>query len=303
MVDNGCNSPSVSFIDYIEKQSDKSIIPSRSEIDVLTNFAYTFSDITPIPAIPKVASSLTLENADLFIQYIQDCIESIEVWNYKPIMGYLPIGAPPPILEKLINLYLDAGINAYYLDYNLSGLAGSSTNITVLKRVLASRGYSENHCFYVLNMKYGKEQKEKSVLPARDFLGLGLGLDSIGNSHRTRPLPYHVAKENTPVSKKIRVLNRSEYGYYRLDLPDLVSGMHYPIDSPISLDQIVSTTSQAGKERLVEQVNLHEQTAECFTLQQIISEEKSHTFDYFQSKSCLDKKDLKILTGGRGIHR
>ena len=294
-VDNGIDSPSITFIDYVGKQNGCPTIPHASEIEMLTNFAYTFSDITPIPAIPKIASSLTLENADLFIQYIQNCIESIEVWNYKPIMGYLPIGSLQPILERLINLYLDNGINTFYLDYNLGGLAGSKTNVTALKRVLSNRGYNENHCFYVLNMKYGKVQKENSVLPARDFLGLGLGLDNIGNSHRTRPVPPHVAKEMVPVSKKFRVLNRNEYGYYRVDIPNISNGIHYPPDSPISLNQIVSTASQEGKRRLVEQVNLHEQTAECLTLQQIISEEKGHTFHYFQSKSCLDAKDLKIL--------
>jgi hypothetical protein len=296
-VANGNGSPSISFIDYNGKQDEYPLIPTPSEIETLTNIAYTFSDITPIPAIPKIAAVLDLENADSFIQYIRDCIESIEVWNHKPIMGYLPIRGLQPVLEKLINLYLDHGINSYYLDYNLGNLAGSSTNITALKRELAKRGYSENHCFYVLNMKYGKEQKENPVLPARDFLGFGLGLDSIGNSHRVQPIPPDHVKM-IPFTKKIRVLNRDEYGYYRIDLANIANEIHYPTDSPVPLDNILSTTSHAGKERLVKQVNLHEQTAECITLQQVITEKIDHTYDYFQSKSCLNDKDLKILTKG-----
>ena len=177
-MDNGNGSPAVCFIDYNGKQDGQPLIPTPSEIETLTNIAYTFSSITPIPAIPKVAAAVKLDNEDLFIQYIQNCIDSIEVWNHKPIMGYLPIGMIQPVLEKLIDIYLDHGINAYYLDYNLSNLSGSSTNITALKKKLAKRGYSENHCFYVLNMKYGKVQKENPVLPARDFLGFGLELDS-----------------------------------------------------------------------------------------------------------------------------
>jgi len=300
---NGNGSPSVSFIDYNGKQDGQPLIPTPSEIETLTNIAYTFSDITPIPAIPKVAAALELDKAGLFIQYIQNCIESIEVWNHKPIMGYLPIGVIQPVLEKLINLYLDNGINAYYLDYNLGNLAGSSTNITALKRELAKRGYSENHCFYVLNMKYGKEQKENPVLPARDFLGFGLGLDSIGNSHRGQPLPPDYARKIIPSPKKIRVLNRNEYGYYRVDVANIANETHYPTDSPVPLNNILSTISHAGKERLVQQVNLHEQTAECITLQQVVSEKVDHTYDYFQSKSCLNDKDLKILTKGRKLHK
>lgn len=302
-MDNGNGSPAVCFIDYNGKQDGQPLIPTLSEIETLTNIAYTFSSITPIPAIPKVATAVKLDNEDLFIQYIQNCIDSIEVWNHKPIMGYLPIGMIQPVLEKLIDIYLDHGINAYYLDYNLSNLSGSSTNITALKKKLAKRGYSENHCFYVLNMKYGKVQKENPVLPARDFLGFGLELDIVGNSHRGQPLPSDYARKITPSPKKFRVLNRDEYGYYRVDLANIANETHYPTDSPIPLSSILSTRSQAEKERLVQQVNLHEQTAECVTLQQIVSEKVDHTYDYFQSKSCLSDKDLKILTKGREFHK
>lgn len=295
-VDNGNGSPSVSFLDYNGKLDGKPLVPTQSEIETLTNIAYTFSDITPIPAIPKVAAALTLDTADMFFKYVQNCIDSIEVWNHKPIMGYLPIGVIQPVLVKLLDLYLDHGINAYYLDYNLANLAGSSTNITALKRELAKRGYSENHCFYVLNMKYGKEQKENPVLPARDFLGFGFGLDCMGNSHRSPCFPPDFARKMVPSPKKIRVLNREEYGYYRVDVANLATEVHYPADSPIEINAVLSAPSQAGKERLVEQVNLHEQTAECITLQQVVSEKIDHTYDYFESKSCLQEKDLKILT-------
>ncbi|MDQ1251668.1 MAG: hypothetical protein QG646_776, partial [Euryarchaeota archaeon] len=51
--------------------------PTEKEVDILTNFAYSHSDITPIPSVPKVARNLNVENFDAFIEYLDSCFNSI----------------------------------------------------------------------------------------------------------------------------------------------------------------------------------------------------------------------------------
>lgn len=291
MYNNGANLPTISFIDY---KTTEPVFPTDDEINLLTNFAYTYSDITPIPAVPKCATNLSFETIDSFLDYLRRSIESIEVWNNKPIMGYLPfVGSL--FLEEIIELYIDNGINAFYLDFNRKGFS-DLTAITSIKKKLGQLGYAENHLIHFINMDYGKMNKEAQVLPARDFLGFAHGLDSMGDVHRTLGFAKKNIVKPTPATiEKFRVFNRDGYGYYRIDMGELEGMLVYPEEAMYSSKDILSERVMARKKNMLKLVNFQEQKKECDLLQVIANEDEKHSYDYFDSKKFIDKKDLKKI--------
>ncbi len=288
------DSPATVFIDYFVNDAEHPI-PTDTEIDVLTNFAYTYSDITPIPALPKFVPKLNKDNFDYFLTYLKKSIETIEEWNHKPIMGYIPF-VGTLFVDEIVDLYAGYGINAFYLDFNRKGF-GDLTVITAIKRKMKKLDLEENHLIHFVNMDYGKRNKNANVLPAKDFLGFGLGLDSMGDSHRQIAIPKKNGSnlEKDP-PKKYRVFDREDYGYYRIDVANLESKeTPYPADAIFSKDEILNEKIHKNKDRMMKLVNLQEQTKECHHLQYIASENTENTFEYFEEKHSLDVKDLKNL--------
>jgi len=290
LLNNGSNSPTITLLDFKERNTESPQIPTVKEIDTLTNFAYTFSDITPIPALPNYASKLTIDNQEEFLNYLTSAVTSIEEWNHKPIMGYIPLTVGP-ILNNIVDLYVEHGINAYYIDFNRKGPLSNPTALTTIKRRLGKHGLEENHFLHFVNMEYGKTNREAIYLPARDFLGFGSGLDSMGNSHR----PRGFVKSKIRVPKKIRVFDKEEYGYYRLEVATLHDTSHFPESALFSRDEILAEPVKITKEKKMELVNLQEQTAECQHLQLVAAEEVKNSFGYFKTKACLEEKDLKQI--------
>ncbi|MDO9522841.1 MAG: hypothetical protein Q7J08_03910 [Methanocorpusculum sp.] len=295
LFNNGSNSPTITLLDFKERNTENPLIPTAKEIDTLTNFAYTFSDITPIPALPNYASKLTIDNQEEFLNYLTSAVTSIEEWNHKPIMGYIPLTVGP-ILNNIVDLYVEHGINAYYIDFNRKGPLSNPTALTTIKRRLGKHGLEENHFLHFVNMDYGKTNREAIYLPARDFLGFGSGLDSMGNAHRPRVF-VRPTNGTTPiiVPKKFRVFDKEEYGYYRLEVESLHDTSHFPESALFSRDEILAEPVKITKEKKMGLVNLQEQTAECQHLQLVAAEEVKNSFGYFKSKPCLEEKDLKQI--------
>lgn len=290
---NSSSRPSASFIDF---KTDVPQLPTESEIAILTNYAYTYSDITPIPSVSRFGSSnnINSENFDELCCYIKSAISSIEEWNHKPIMGYIPL-LGPLYLTKLVDLYVDAGINAFYLDFNTKGFT-DLTAITAIKKRLGKAGLSENHFIHIINMSYDKANKDAAVLPARDFLEFGMGLDSLGNTHRGRAIKKEEGIPPVPgIERKVRVFDREGYGYHRIDSVSLSDGdTPYPRSAFYTRDEILSAPSVAKKLRMMNLVNYQEQVTECSHLQTLVSEGEK-TLDYFNGKSCLDNRAKERL--------
>ncbi len=288
------DSPSISFIDYKVVDGGR-LLPTDEEIDVLTNFAYTYSDITPIPAVPRFVQTMNKDNFDDFIIYLKKSIDTIEEWNHKPIMGYIPF-VGMMFIDDIVDLYAGYGINAFYLDFNRKGL-GDLTTITAIKRNMKRLDIEENHFIHFVNMDYGKVNKIANILPAKDFLGFGLGLDSMGDSHRPKAIPPKNGSSPEKVPpKKYRLFDREDYSYYRIDVANLENKeTPYPVDAMFSRDEILNEKTKSNKERMIKLVNLPEQTKECNQLQLIASENTKNTFGYFEAKHSLNIKDLKGL--------
>jgi len=272
--------------------------PTMDEIDILTNTAYSFSDITPIPSVPKMARMLKSENLDAFLAYLETFYTAIMVRNKKPIMGYIPVTVPL-FTRKIINFYLDHGINAYYIDFDGTLISTHATALNALKVEIKKRGYEENNFLHFVNVSFGKSINDQEVLSARDLLGFGHGLDSLGGIHmgpKRDPKFYEWLKAHKDLKKNTnRLLNRENYGYYKVDnLGERIMGM-IPKDAPIQQSDIISAP-ESRQTRAVKIVNLYQQCVESAVLMTMVNENPDKTMEYFGSKSNVLETDLRRLS-------
>ena len=272
--------------------------PTTDEIDILINTAYSFSDITPIPSIPKIARALDVENFDEFIAYLNACYTAITVRNKKPIIGYIP-ATVSLFTKKIIDFYVDHGINAYYIDFDGTLITTHATALNALKVQLKKRGYEENNFLHYVNVSYGKSINDQEVLSARDLLGFGHGLDSLGGVHmgpKRNPEYYEWLKAHKDLKRNTnRLLNRQDYGYYRVDrLGDQITRM-IPKEAPVQQSDIISAP-ESRQTRAVKIVNLHQQCVESTVLRAMVNENPENTLGYFRSKQNVLENDVKLLS-------
>ncbi|MEN6610739.1 MAG: hypothetical protein ABFC24_07845 [Methanoregulaceae archaeon] len=272
--------------------------PTTDEIEILSNTAYSFSDITPIPSIPKVARALESENLDAFLAYLKACYDAIMVRNKKPIMGYIPVTVPL-FTRKIIDFYLDNGINAFYIDFDGTLISTHATALNALKVQIKKRGYEENNFLHYVNVSFGKSINDQEVLSARDLLGFGHGLDSLGGIHmgpKRNPEFYEWLKKHKDIIRNTnRILNREDYGYYRVDRLGTRISEIIPKDAPIQQSDIISAP-ESRQTRAVKIVNLHQQCIESMVLRTMVNENPEQTLGYFKSKQNVLENDVKLLS-------
>jgi hypothetical protein len=291
------NKPTMCLLQYKNNELAPRI-PTGEEIEILANTAYAFSDITPIPSIPKVARALTVDNFDEFLAYLHACYTAIMVRNKKPILGYIP-ATGALFTRKIVDFYIDHGINAFYIDFDGTMISTHASPLNALKVQLKKRGYEENNFLHYVNVSYGKSINDQEVLSARDLLGFGQGLDSLGGVH-TGPKRnlgfYEWLKAHKDVLRNTnRLLNREDYGYYRVDtLGAGIVGM-IPKDAPVLQSDVISP-SENRQARAVKIVNLHQQCIESTVLRTMVNETPDKTLGYFGSKSNVLPVDLKLLS-------
>jgi hypothetical protein len=272
-------------------------IPTEEEIKALINAAYAFSDVVVIPSVPKFSRTIDIDTIEIFLKYVANCLERIEIINKKKIMGYIPMTAPA-FLEIVIDFYLDNGVNAYCIDFDGTTLSTNLSQIEAIKRTLAERGYEENSFLHYINIAYGKAINDIGVLSARDLLVFGHGLDSLGGVH-TGPKRgkqfFEWLKEHKDVLKNTtRVLSKEDYGYYRYKEKADLSRV-YPEDAMISLEDVIQREAFSTKRRLLNIVNLQQQALESNNLREIVKETPEKTIEYFDSKRCVSKDDIKQM--------
>jgi hypothetical protein len=291
------NKPTMCLLQFKNDEGMAPRFPTQDEIEILANTAYAFSDITPIPSIPKVARALTSENLDEFLSYLDACYQAIMVRNKKPILGYIP-ATVALFTRKIVDFYVDHGINAYYIDFDGTMISTHATALNALKVQVKKRGYEENNFLHYVNVSYGKSINDQEVLSARDLLGFGQGLDSLGGVHmgpKRNPGFYEWLKTQKDLKRNTnRLLNLEDYGYYRVDTLGARIASMIPRDAPVQRSDIVAA-SESRQTRAVKIVNLHQQCVESTVLRTMVNENPDKTMKYFRSKANVLATDLKIL--------
>ena len=295
--------PRITIVEHRPKIEADAIapLPTDEQIDTMVSTAYSFSDITPIPSVPKFSRKIKNENVDDLLHYIKKCHDSIEIWNNKPIMGYVPMNLAKIHLIKVLDFYLNNGINTFYLDFDGTQITSHKSQVTDIKRYMKERGYEENCFFHILNAKYGNAINNGAIYSAKDLLGFGLGFDSLGGIHvslRRPPEVYEKLKQNKDVQRNVqRVLCIEDYGYYRKDLLSEKEFMNKCSDN-ISLPLLdIYQKDGSRSERLLHILNRCQQCNESENLRTLLKEGESskNTLKHYESKKQIEEKDFKML--------
>ena len=292
----GC--PTLCFLEYKNKD-ELPLYPNNEEITALTNTAYSFSDMTPIPSIPKIARNITIDNFDDFQNYLSNCYDEIMVRNKKKIMGYIPT-VPPFFVKDIVDFYLDRGINGYYIDFDGTMITSHLTMINALKRELKKRGYEEKSFIYYVNLSYGKAINDENVLSARDMLAFGHGLDGYGGIHvgpKRGKQFYDWLKTKKNISENSnRLFNKDNYGYYKLESPETNLEEIFPNNDSIYPIEILKNNNKSAIRRYSTIINLQQQIIESMNLKELINESPGNTINYFENKKMVSKSDIKLLS-------
>ena len=286
--------PTYCFFDFNEAR-----LPTDEETEFLTDLAYCNSDITTIPTISQFKDSKdsTIKYED-YKKYLESAIESIEQLNHKPIMGVIP-RLSRKNTGDLLGFYNNKGINTFALDLGGSNPISSRTTIfKVLKTLNKMKILDES---YIHGHNVGmRVNKITEVIPAKDVLGFGLGLNSLGEKRTEfKPNRAFISFIQTNPLNKFRLFNKTDYGYWKAISSEELEKV-YPTDSSIPVSVFKQTFSNPTQYNYIQKAFNFEQLAlEAHHIKEIISEDSEKTLEYITKKKNIAPDDVKIIETGQ----
>lgn len=282
----------VCFLKFSSKKPNS--FPLKEDVGTLTDIAHTYSDITPIPIIDaKIDDS----NFSRYLNYVKNCYNTIEELNTKPIMGMLP-RLTFAQYRKILDFYLDKQITAFCFDYD--GRIPSRLMLRQISRYLESKNIRDNVLIYGINARPGSGLKNSNVIPSKDFLVYGYGVDVLGESHARIKLPVAFYEElrrattQQQINKK-RIFIKSDYGYYKINTKDDISSL-YPKNTRIKLDDILDDP----RRKLQKLFNMEQQSIESGELRKRLgSLDRNETILSYIEKKANIKNETKYLKAER----
>lgn len=277
------------FIDYNEKR-----IPTDEEIEFMTELAYCSSDITVIPTVnyfndPK-QTEIEYEN---FKNYLSRSIEIIEQLNNKPIMGIIPKLAPKKVSD-LITFYQNVGINSYSLDLAGSNPISSAMRIFKVLKTLNKMKVLEECYLHGYNVGM-RVNKMTDVIPAKDILGFGTGLNSLGEKRTIfKPNRSFLEQIKTNPLNKFRLFNKENYGYWKSISVEELENV-YPEDCTL---QFTEFTNPSQMNHVQKVFNIEQLALESHILRDVITENPDDSLDYIKTKSYVVQDDINLLEKG-----
>lgn len=278
----------VCILKFAAKRSNP--FPLEKEIEVLTDVAHSFSDITPIPMVDaKIDSS----NFPKYLDYQQTCHDTIEELNSKPIMGMLP-NLPRALYLKLLEFYIERQVTTFCMDFG--GRTPNHLKIRPILRYLKTRGLLDKTLIYGINARPGKTIKNTNVIPSKDFISYGFGLDALGENHEGLKRPREFfdrmkkAIDQQQKNRK-RIFIKSDYGYYKTSTKDEISSM-YPSDTGVKLDDILHD-SQNRQQKLF---NMEQQSLEAGVIRDRLNslDGNETVLEYIEEKARI-KNEIRHL--------
>ncbi|MFH0970176.1 MAG: hypothetical protein V1776_01815 [Candidatus Diapherotrites archaeon] len=277
----------ICFIRYVGKENP---FPNQKQIDVLADVAHSFSDITPLPLLDVKISDTTF---DRYTDFVKRSYESIEKLNKKPIMGALP-HVSRELHRKLIDFYHKIGLTSFYIDFD--GQMPTELRTRPIRTQLNDLKILDKSLIYGINAKPGHTLKNQNIVPAKDFLSFGYGVDILGESHVRMKAPKIVfekmkqAIENQQVNKR-RIFFKSDYGYYKTNKKNDLAEI-FPNDTGIKLDDILNDNFKTAQKLF----NMEQQGIEAAKIKKRLNElDKNETIlDYLKGKKYI-QSELKLL--------
>jgi hypothetical protein len=274
--------------------------PDEKGINFLMNLAHEFSDATPLPLVPKLFKN---DERDFYVKlndykvFMKKCIDSINRFNNKPILGIIPEIIPSTYVADLVNFYYDNDITSFVYDFKGKVSAGMRTKIREMMIALKELDLLGNSFLYSINVNNGKMIKDASIVRARDILTFGFGFDALGDQHIRRVFPPDVAKmireRMINSSPLIRLFNNKDYGYYKTSDLSMLENIYPKDETSIPFDNFRVFNTKAKHSQTL--FNSERIGLEAMKYQRLIIEETDKTSDYFKTKKYVREKDIKDL--------
>ncbi|MFH1972666.1 MAG: hypothetical protein ABIJ18_04275 [archaeon] len=277
------NDSTFCFLDFAEN-----IFPTSEEIEFMIDIAYCNSDITTIPTISQI--KIKEENFSDFLNYLNNAIETIEQLNNKPIMGMIPSVAPKKV-EDLLNLYEEKGINSFLLDLDGKNPITARMRIFRILKILNKKKLLDSSYIHGHNVGM-RVAKIVDVIPAKDILGFGLGLNSLGEKRKIfHPNKAFLNYIKTNPENKFRLFNKEDYGYWK-GLASKELDKIWPEDSSF---ETISFKEAKTSGYLQKAFNVEQLALASHKLREIVNEEPNKTLDFIKNKKYVKKEDIKII--------
>ncbi|WP_295723222.1 hypothetical protein [uncultured Methanobrevibacter sp.] len=208
-------------------------LPKNNEIDFISNISYVYSDITPLPLVQGLfKSDEGMSDFNLFVEFMQKCIDSINRLNNKPILGVVPATMPSTLIGFLIDFYYDNDITSFAFDFQ--GRIHKTFKVKIREMITKTLelDISNESFIYSCNTQRGKVSKGSTIIKGNDIAVYNYGFDVMGDSHipsKMRPDIAKKLKERADNDLNIRLFNTEDYGHYKFSDIEEIKKM-YPYD-------------------------------------------------------------------------
>ena len=273
--------------------------PTLKEIEFLTDVAHSYSDLTPLP---MVETKIEESNFQRYLAFVKASLTAIEELNQKPVIGVLP-NLPRELYPKLLDFYASKDINALYFDFN--GQTPDHLKLRPILRQLKKTKTLDKSLIYGVNAKPGRVLKNSNVIPSKDFIAYGFGLDILGESHVKPRLPkMFFEKMKSAVASqqanKKRIFIKSDYGYYKTSEKSEVE-LVFPTDSKISLERILGDEQKTWQKLF----NMEQQAMEAAEIRKRLGQLGSSEtiLDYVREKTQIQKEIRHLQNGPKSISK
>jgi hypothetical protein len=266
---------------------DGSRFPSDDELRFLASRTFAYSDIIPFPIVRNLSKIVSPNTFNDYLNFLQRVYDEYAPLNNKPLLGIIPKSIADGFYKQIIKFYVDHNITSFAFDFEGAYPGNVYPQILVFFRELIDCGInqsSKESFIYALNPGQGRIAQERESVEARDIISIEYGFDVLG-----KPLQVGggAGKQTIDTTeRKMRVFDKTDYGYYRLTPKQLEK--KYPSDSSIPLNELLREENTIRRNNL-SIFNMEQKSLELKQIRKEIS--KNKLIEYLNKKHNVTPQD------------
>lgn len=268
--------------------------PPDKQLQYLIRIAHSYSDFVLPPLISRITDELDAgRSTDRYIEFVKHCLDVIEKFNKKPVMGVIPLKLPFIRIEDLVDVYASRGVRALCLDFAASKPETPRPSVEQVLFALADREVLDETYLHAINVSPGRPRSSTTVALCHNILSFGYGVDSYGDLHRTR---MKIEDEADIKPTPPRLFSRKDYGDYLAKNASIVSKLR-------TAKTKVPIERQWGDKEIAKLFNAEQQGQEASTLHGIVRENRG-IGAHLGGKKLVGQHDVRAMSSlARDVRR
>lgn len=268
--------------------------PPDKQLQYLIRIAHSYSDFVLPPLISRITDELDAgRSTDRYIEFVKHCLDVIEKFNKKPVMGVIPLKLPFIRIEDLVDVYASRGVRALCLDFAASKPETPRPSVEQVLFALADCEVLDETYLHAINVSPGRPRSNTTVALCHNILSFGYGVDSYGDLHRTR---MKIEDEADIKPTPPRLFSRKDYGDYLAKNASIVSKLR-------TAKTKVPIERQWGDKEIAKLFNAEQQGQEASTLHGIVRENRG-IGAHLGGKKLVGQHDVRAMSSlARDVRR